>query len=292
MGGGARPGRRGGRGAAFRLPGPERAAPPRADRFAVGAPRAAAHGRDAAAAVARVPGGGRAGPPSGGTPYGYSQFCDLYATFGARSTCRCARCTAPARRSSSTTRARSRGSGRRHDRRGDRGRALRRGAGRVQLHVRGGDAHADGWRTSARRRCARLNSSAACPRSRCPISSAAPSAALIATTPRSTRRTRSWRSTTTWRSCRRGRQAAGQGEGRGGGAGRAALDPGVPPQPHLLQPRRAQRGDRRAAREAERDGPSRSSRAAAARPSRRWTGRRCGRCRRHAGSWRAGRRPR
>ena len=30
----------------------------------------------------------------------------------------------------------------------------------------------------------------------------------------------------------------------GGGAGRAAMDPGVPPQPHLLQPRRAQHRDR------------------------------------------------
>ena len=179
------------------------------------------------------------------------------------------------------------------DGRGDRGRALRRGAGRDELHVRGGDTHAaaggflrvDGARASS--------SSAACPRSRCPISCAAPSAALIATTRRSIRRTRSWRSTTTWRSCRRvPAKPRDKAKVEGGGAGGAALDPGVPAQPHLLQPRRAEHGDRRAAREAERHAPSRSWRAAAARPSRRSTARRCGRCRRRAGSWRAGRRPR
>ena len=81
--------------------------------------------------------------PSGGTPYGYSQFCDLARSVSASAwICRCGRCTALERRSSSTTRARSRASGRRRRAEAIEVELYVAVLERVELHVRGGDAHA------------------------------------------------------------------------------------------------------------------------------------------------------
>ena len=108
MGGRARARRGRGRAPALHAARPQRAAGAGADRLRVGAPRAASHRRDAAAAVGRVPRrSGRRGAMAARRT-STASFAICTPTSARRSKCRCARCTAPARRRSSTTRARSR----------------------------------------------------------------------------------------------------------------------------------------------------------------------------------------
>ena len=145
-------------------------------------------------------------------------------------------------------------------RRGAPGADLRRGDGRLELHLRRGDAGRRACRTGSARTSARSPSWAACRRSWC----------------RTTRRSASTRAN--WYepglnrdlprpgdALRHGdpadarAQAARQGEGRGRRAGGRALDPGAAAQPALLLAGRAQRGDRRAGRRPQRaaDAPAR-----------------------------------
>ena len=128
----------------------------RPDRSAVGASRAASHRHDLAAAVDRVP--GRRRPPAAdgrNALRATASFAICTRTSGSGWSCRCARCTAPARRSSSITRARSRGSWI-----GETGEAIEvelfvtvLGAATTRTRRRRGRR---GWRISARRRCARF----------------------------------------------------------------------------------------------------------------------------------------
>ena len=120
---------------------PQRAAGADADRLRLGASRAAQDGGDACSSLGRVPRCcGRA--RSGQRPLPVQPVLRSVRRVRAKWTCRCGRCTAPARRHSSTTREEARvvdaQTGEVH-----RGRALRDGARREQLHVRGGDAHAE-----------------------------------------------------------------------------------------------------------------------------------------------------
>ena len=85
------------------------------------------------------------GPSTGAAPYSYSQFCDLYAAFRGKVDVTMRQVHLAGEKvfiDYSGKKPQHLGP---HDGRGDRSRAVRGGARRVQLHVRGGDADADGW---------------------------------------------------------------------------------------------------------------------------------------------------
>ena len=195
---------RGGRSAAVSRGGSERAVGASADRLRVGASRASADGRDAAASLGGVPGGRR------------SHGHDATSSVPVQPVLRPVRVVAAEARGLDAPGASRRREGLRRllgqearyrrpaHRRGDGGRALRRGARREQLHLRGGDADAEARRLrrvdDARLRILRR----ACRKCSCPTNCAAPSAGRIGTSRTSTRRISRWRSTTASRSSRRG----------------------------------------------------------------------------------------